>query len=243
MVITKKAVESDYYKEKIQWLLNNLNIWYKNITNYILAFIHKSIVNERPDFAPEHNERLEYLGDAVLELVITDALFKEFPNKDEWELTDIRSAIVRWTNLSKVARKLNFSEYLILGKWEEKTGWRSNDYILANTVEAFIWALYLDLGFTEVQKFILKNIYITLQDILQQNLTKDYKTIFQELSQAKFDITPHYEILEETWPDHNKNFKVGAFIWEKIYGKWNWTSKKKAQEQAAKEAYLKLINK
>jgi len=240
MVVTNKAIKWELEAKKISSLLEEIGIWYSNIENYILAFIHRSIVNERPDYTPEHNERLEFLWDAVLELVITDALFHKFPDKPEWDLTDIRSALVRWKNLAKIARKLNFKDYLFLWKWEEKTGWRENDYILANTVEAFIWAIYLDLGIDVARDFILTHIFSTLDEILENNLTKDFKTVFQEYSQSEFDITPHYTILSEQWPDHNKTFQVWAYIWEKQVWEWTWTSKKKAQEQAAKNAYLKL---
>lgn len=243
MVITKKAIEWEYEIKKITKLLKNLNINFNNISYYILSFIHKSIVNERLDYAPEHNERLEFLGDAVLELIITDKLFDDFPKKPEWELTDIRSAIVRWKNLSKIARKLNFQEYLFLWKWEEKTWWRDNDYILANTVESFIWAIYKDLWYKEAQNFILKNIYTSIDEILLKNLTKDYKTLFQEFAQAEYEVTPSYQLLNHTWPDHNKNFEVWVFLLEKQVWVGSWSSKKKAQEAAAASAYNKLFNK
>ena len=238
MVITKKAIFDEHYRKKSAKLLEKLGLEYNDISLYVLCFIHRSIVNERPDIAPEHNERLEFLGDAVLELVITDKLYHDFPEKPEWELTDIRSALVRWVNLAKVAKKLNFSEYLILWNWEEKTGWRENDYILANTVEALIWAIYLDLWFEKAKDFILTYIFSTLDEILQNNLTKDFKTLFQEYSQAEFEVTPSYKILSETWPDHNKTFEVWAYIWDKQVWKGVWSSKKKAQEEAAKIAYL-----
>jgi len=214
----------------------------QDIKVYILAFIHRSIVNERNDFAPEHNERLEFLWDAVLELVITHELFRNFPEKQEGEMTDMRSALVRWRNLSEVAKELNFQEYLYLWKWEEKSGGRHNDYILANTVEAFIWAVYIDAWFERAKQFILDNIYTTLNHILQNRLFKDYKTLLQEHIQAWSDITPHYTVLEDEWPDHNKSFLVWAYAWEKLIGKWRWTSKKKAQEQAAENAYNTIIS-
>ncbi len=243
MVITQKVTQNSIYIEKISNLTQKLNIKVKNISIYILAFIHRSIVNERPDFAPEHNERLEFLWDAVLELVITDILFKEFPEKPEWDLTDIRSALVRWKNLSLIARKLDFSQYLFLWNGEEKTWWRENDYILSNTVEAFIWAIYLDLWIDEVKKFILEHIYETLWNILEHNLTKDYKTIFQEHAQAVYEITPSYKLISDCWPDHHKTFEVWVWLWEENFWYGKWTSKKKAQENAAKNAYLKLTKK
>lgn len=243
MVITKKATEKEETKKQIGLLLERLDIKYVNISNYILAFIHRSIVNERPDFTPTHNERLEFLWDAVLELVITNNLYADFKDKQEWELTDMRSSLVRWRNLATIAKELKLSKYLFLWKWEELSWWRDNDYILANTLEAFLWALYLDLWFDAASDFIWKHIYSTLDDIMKNNFIKDYKTIIQELVQARFDITPVYKVLSESWPDHDKNFIIWIYMGEECIGKWNWTSKKKAQESAAENAFNNINNK
>lgn len=233
MVIRKKAIENEILIKKFHLLLNKLDIKYKKISFYILAFIHRSVVNEKPDYAPEHNERLEFLWDAVLELIITNNLYLDYNKKTEWELTDIRSAIVRWSNLAKVARKLNFSEYLLLWKWEELSWWRENDYLLANVVEALIWAIYLDLWIDIAKIFINKYIYTSINEIIKNNLIKDFKTILQEFAQAEYEITPYYNVLNEKWLDHSKTFEVWVFLWEKMIWKWIWTSKKKAQEKAA----------
>lgn len=243
MVVTKKAIDCEYQQSKIIKLLDSLWIKSNNIWIYIQAFIHKSIVNERTDYAPEHNERLEFLWDAVLELIITKRLYIDFPLKTEWELTDYRSTIVRWTNLANIATNLNFEEYLLLWKWEEKTWWRTNWYILANTLESFLWALYLDNWFEIVEEFAIKNIYSTLEEILKSSQIKDYKTLFQEFSQAEFEITPNYNLISDIWPDHNKNFEVGVYLWEKFVWVWFWSSKKKAQEKAAEDAFIKLSKK
>lgn len=240
MVATKKAIEDENQIKKIWVLLDSIWIKYNNPSHYILAFIHRSIVNEKADFAPEHNERLEFLWDAVLELSVTNNLFFDYPNKPEWVLTDIRSAIVRWKNLAKIARKLKLNEYLYLWKWEEKWWWRENDYLLANTVEALIWAIYIDLWFEEAKAFVDKNIYPSAKEIVEKNQTKDYKTIIQEISQARFDITPTYKVLDEEGLDHEKKFTVWIYFWEKLKWEWVGSSKKKAQEEAAKNAYLKL---
>lgn len=233
MIVKKKAIHSDILIEKFQKLLNILDIKYNDISHYILAFIHRSVVNERPDYTPEHNERLEFLWDAVLELVITQNLYIDYPKKTEWELTDIRSALVRWTNLAKTAKKLNFADYLVLWKWEELTWGRKNDYLLANVVEAMIWAIYIDLWIEQATKFINTNIYPFVNEIIEHNLVKDYKTTIQEFAQAKFEITPNYIVLSESWLDHDKTFEVWVYLWEKIIGRWIWSSKKKAQEKAA----------
>ena len=235
MVIRKKAIQNEALIEKFEKLLKTLEIDHKDISHYILAFIHRSVVNEKPDYTPEHNERLEFLGDAVLELVITNNLFKDYPKKTEWELTDIRSALVRWTNLSKTAKKLFFSDYLVLWKWEEMTWWRKNDYLLANVVEAMIWAIYIDLWLDVASGFINKYIYPSVTDILEHNMIKDYKTTIQEYAQAEYEVTPFYTVISESGLDHDKTFEVGVFLWDKLIWKWIWSSKKKAQEKAAED--------
>lgn len=240
MVITKKATQSELYQEKVWKLLDSLDISYDDITKFILAFIHRSIVNERNDFAPEHNERLEFLWDAVLELVITHRLYLDFPEKQEGEMTDMRSALVRGRNLAEIAKRLSFQEYLFLGKWEEKSGGRENDYILANTLESFIGAIYLDSWYEAARDFIEKHIYSTLEFILENKLFKDFKTLLQEHTQAHNDITPHYEVLDESGPDHNKNYLVWVFLKDKKIWEGSGSSKKKAQEKAAENAYLQI---
>ncbi len=239
MVIVKKAIENEEVKYKISSLLNFMNIKYKDLSIYILAFIHKSIVNERPDFAPVHNERLEFLWDAVLELVITNRLYRDYSEKNEWELTDIRSALVRWKNLARISRELCFNDYLLLWKWEEAGWWRENDYLLANTLESFLWAIYIDLWIDEATFFVEKYIYFTLKDIFDNNSFKDFKSLIQEYAQAVFDITPTYDVLEESGPDHDKNFNVWIYLKNIKIWEWSWSSKKKAQESAAKNAFEK----
>lgn len=239
MVPTKKLFENEMYINKIIKLLDLLDIVPNEFNNYLLAFVHRSLVNEKPDLSPEHNERLEFLWDAVLELVITSKLFQDYPKKPEWELTDYRSSIVKWKHLADVAKTLWFQTYLILWKWEE-LGWgRNNDYLLANCVEAFIGALYLDLWYEEAQKFILKHIYANLEWIIHNDLLKDYKSLLQEHAQRVFNITPEYKVLDESGFDHEKNYKSGVFLKELLIGSGNGSSKKKSQEEAAKDAFLK----
>lgn len=242
MVITQKATQNEQCKKRISELLLRLWLEISGIEHFILAFIHRSIVNERADYAPEHNERLEFLWDAVLELVITQKLFEDYPLRQEGEMTDMRSALVRGRNLSQVAKNLGFQEYLLLGKWEEKSWGRENDYILANTLEAFIGAIFLEFWIKIASDFIEKYIYTTLSGIEDQRLLKDYKTLLQEYTQAHKDITPHYEVLEENGPDHDKDFLVAVYLKTQQIGTWNGSSKKKAQEDAAKNAYITLTS-
>ena len=242
MVISQKAIQKPENREKIEKLLSSLEIQSENTELFILSFIHRSIVNERNDYAPEHNERLEFLWDAVLELSITQKLFDDFPEKPEGDMTDMRSALVRGRNLAAIAKTLDFQEYLFLGKGEEKSWWRENDYILANTFEAFLWALYLDAWFDRARDFIIKNVYSTLPHILENKLFKDFKTLLQEYAQAERDITPHYELLGEQWPDHDKVFLIGAFLEKEKIWEWTGSSKKKWQESAAENAYKFLLS-
>lgn len=238
MALTKRLFENEMYIDKISSLLQKLNIEANKLDNYLLAFVHRSLVNEKPDLSPIHNERLEFLWDAVLELAITSNLYKDYPNTPEWELTDMRSSIVKWKTLAEIAKKLSFQDHLILWKWEELSWWRNNEYLLANCVEAFIWAIYLDLWYDAAFDFVYKNIYLDLENILSSSNLKDYKSLLQEYTQRVFFITPEYRVLSESWLDHNKTFESWVFLWEVMIWKWTWWSKKKSQEDAAKNAYL-----
>lgn len=237
MVVSEKLIKNDFYIDKFSNILLELWIDFKNIEYYIQAFIHRSIINEKPDVG-DHNERLEFLWDAVLELVITERLFTDFPLKPEGELTDIRSALVRWRNLAIVSKSLNFQEYLFLWKWEHLWWGRENDYLLANVCESLIGAIYLDLWLEAAREFILTHIYTTLDSILENRLFKDYKSMIQEYAQATYSKTPSYEVLSDVWPDHDKVFTCWVFIWEDLVWTWTGSSKKKAQEQARENAYL-----
>ncbi len=224
------------FQEKLEKFLKLLKIPYKNISLYIQAFVHKSILNEKTTDFNESNERLEFFWDAVLELIITEFIFFLYPEKPEWELTDLRSAIVKWKNLALVSTKLKFQNYIILSKWELLAWWNENPYILANTLEAFLWALYIDLGYKQAKKFIEDNILSTLDEILKNKLYVDPKSYLQELIQSKHNITPIYEVLSESWQDHNKIYNIWVFFNDKQIWQWKWSSKKKAQKNAAENA-------
>ncbi len=204
------------------------------------AFIHKSFMNEYKGDDKSDNERLEFLGDAVLELAVTEYLFKTYSKSPEGELTNWRSALVKGKNLAKVANELNLGNYLYLSKGEEKSGGRKKNYILANTLEALIGALYLDKGYKIAHEFINKYILIKLEEILEEGLHIDAKSHFQELSQEEFDITPEYRLISESGPDHAKRFVMGAFLGDKNVGEGEGSSKQKAEEAAARNALLKV---
>ncbi len=222
------------FEERLEKLLISLEIPYTSKNAYVLPFIHRSILNEI-QFS-ESNERLEYLWDAVLELFITEALFLQFPEKPEGELTDIRSALVRWRNLASIAEWMGLQEYILLSRWEIQAGGNSNPYILANTFEALLGAVYLDAGFVFAKKFVQNHVLSTLDSILWASLHIDPKSHLQELTQALFWVTPEYNILEERWHDHEKQYRVGVYIEWKHIGTGEGTSKKKASIEAAKNA-------
>lgn len=233
---TPLRYDREEFESKVETLLSSLQILPKNKNLYILACIHRSVLNEAHIGYIESNERLEYLGDAVLELSVTEALFHEFSEKSEWELTDIRSALVRGRNLAQIASKLSFSHAIQLSRWESLADGQENPYILANTLEALIWALYLDQGFVVAKDFIIRHVYATLPVILEQWLYVDPKSYLQEFTQAIWWITPTYTVLNEEWADHNKNYIITASLGEVILGQGNGSSKKKWEQDAAENA-------
>lgn len=214
-------------------LLKKLSLKFNNPNLLNEAFTHKSYVNEVDDPNVKSNERLEFLGDAVLELVITKHIFQDFPDCEEGELTSMRSALVRGKNLSKVAKNLELGQYLILSKGEFNSKGQNKGYILANLVEAVIGAIYLDQGMAKAAEFILKNIYALLPEILKQNAHIDSKTKFQEVSQEKLSLTPEYKLIKEFGPDHSKKFTMGAFLGDELISEGTDSSKQKAEQIAA----------
>lgn len=203
------------------------------------AFVHRSYINENPKYHLEHNERLEFLGDAVLELIVTDYLYKTYSDKPEGDLTLWRAALVNSQNLSQLAGKLNMGDYLLLSRGEAKDIGRGRQYILANVFEALIGAIYLDQGYEQARKFIEKNLLPELKIIISQKLYRDAKSRFQEEAQERSGITPTYEVLKEWGPDHDKRFQVGVFLDKELYGAGEGASKQDAQQKAAEDALEK----
>lgn len=221
-------------------LEQKLQIYFKTPEVCRLAFIHKSFINEVSSNEVESNERLEFLGDAVLELVVTNFLFVKYPEMSEGELTPIRSALVRGTNLATVAQKLNLGQHLYLSKGEEASGGRQKEYILANLVEALIGAIYIDLGYEKAERFIYDHILNNVDEIITQKAHLDTKTYLQEKSQELESITPEYKLESEEGPDHNKEFTMGVYLNDKLIATGTGSSKQKAEQDAAKNAIEEL---
>lgn len=193
------------------------------------AFTHRSV-------GPQDNERLEFLGDAVLELIATDWLFYHYPDETEGVLTSYRSALVKRENLAQVARKINLGEYLRMSKGEARSGGREKDYLLANVVEAFIGALYVTAGMETTRVFVHRFIMTELANILAAGQHIDAKSELQEITQGSMGITPSYKVLSEEGKDHEKEFEIGVFLDEVQIGTGIGKSKKEAQMTAAMKA-------
>ena len=221
-------------------LEKNLNIKFSDRTLLRTALTHRSYLNEHPEYKGESNERLEFLGDAVLELTVSCYLFKSFPKLPEGQLTVLRSAIVSTKTLAKVAKSLNLGQFLFLAKGEEKGGGRSNTTLLANTVEAVIGAIFLDQGLEPVQNFIKEHILALLPQIIKSGAYKDPKSKLQEIVQGKFKNPPIYQVIKEEGPDHAKVFTVAVYVDSKKLGQGKGLSKQEAEEEAAQKALAKI---
>jgi len=223
-------------------LQKNLGIIFKDINLLKQALVHRSYLNEHPDFGMGHNERLEFLGDAVLEIVVTEFLYLNFQKTPEGDLTNWRAALVNTKMLYEVAKELGIEDYLYLSKGEARDkNKKSRHYIMANAVEALIGAMYLDQGMPIAKKFIERNFITKFDDILQSRAYLDPKSHFQEKAQELKGITPHYELVKEEGPDHAKIFTVGLYLDEKLISLAKGSSKQEAQEAAA-IAGLKKLN-
>jgi ribonuclease-3 len=222
-------------------LEKKLGFKFKNKDLLTQAFTHRSYINENPGFSLSHNERLEFLGDAVMELIVTEHLFKEFPEKAEGDLTNWRAALVNAKMLTSVAEDLGFNDFLLLSKGEAKEGGKARAYILANSFEALVGALYLDQGHKVTEDFIKNNLLVRLADIIKEGSYKDAKSKFQEAAQDKVSITPAYKVIKEWGPDHDKKFIVGVYLGQDVIAEGEGSSKQEAEEAAAK-AGLKIKN-
>lgn len=221
---------------KVQDLEALIGIEFKNKNLLKQALTHRSYLNEHHDCEVGHNERLEFLGDAVLEIIVTEFLYLNFSDKLEGELTNWRASLVNSKMLFQVAKELDFEKYLLLSKGESRDkNSKARQYILANSVEAIIGAIYLDQGIEATKKFVFNNIIKNLDDIVRRKAYLDPKSRFQELSQDICGITPSYKLIKEEGPDHAKKFTIGLFLEEELVSVGEGASKQEAQINAAEK--------
>ncbi len=213
-----------------------INIIFRNKAILKQAFVHRSYINENKSSGLEHNERLEFLGDAVLELVVTDYLYNKYPTKPEGDLTAYRSSLVNSNTLSVAASKLEVNNFLLLSKGEAKDTGRARQYILANAFEAIIGAIYVDQGYDVAKKFISEHIFDLIDDIVEKGTWIDAKSSFQEKAQEEVGITPLYKTTKEAGPDHNKQFTVGLYLNSDLISEGVGKSKQEAEQDAARKA-------
>ncbi|MFT7644617.1 MAG: ribonuclease-3 [Candidatus Paceibacteria bacterium] len=218
---------------KLQTLLE---VKFTDTTVLLSAVTHRSYLNEHREATWEHNERLEFLGDAVLELVTTDFLFNKYPDKPEGELTAVRASLVNTVSLSAASERLGINEYLLMSKGEAKDVGRARQYILANAFEACIGAIYIDQGYEKAKEFIAGRLFPMTDEIVSKKLWQDAKSRFQELSQDHESVTPRYETISQDGPDHDRVFTVGAYLKNQLVAEGNGRSKQEAEQQAAESA-------
>ena len=217
----------------IESLSNKIGVEFKNIELLRQAVTHRSYLNENREYTLDHNERLEFLGDAVLELIITEYLYNNYKNP-EGELTSWRSALVNGEMLAHVAQEIGVEKYLLMSRGEAKDTGRARQYLLANALEAIIGSIYLDQGYDVSKKFVLSHVAIKLQEILEKKLYLDPKSFFQEKAQENNKVTPSYRVVKEWGPDHDKHFIVGVFLADELIAEGEGNSKQEAQREAAR---------
>ena len=235
-----KIMEKSRVK-KLRELQNKISYKFKNLKLLNQALTHKSFTNERQSKAFRDNERLELLGDSVLDVIITHLLMERFPEYTEGDLSKARAAVVNERRLSSIARGLRLGDYLLLSKGEELTNGRDKDSILAGSFEAIVASIYLDRGFNRVLKVITRHFSSILTEEKNEGFYKDFKTQLQEYSQSFFKTTPKYVLTGESGPDHDKTFQINILINGRVFGKGLGKSKKEAEQKAAKEALDVLL--
>ena len=218
----------------------NLGVSFRQESLLEQAFVHLSYLNENPGFARPSNERLEFLGDAILNFIVTEKLYEEFPELPEGELTEIRASLVCRDTLAELASSLKLGDWLLLGRGEEANGGRAKASNLANAMEALIGALYLDQGLAKARRFILRQLKPELEKIKAGKITPNYKALVQELIQGQKRPTPVYRLVEATGPDHSKQFTAEILVQGEALGSGTGRSKKVAESQAARAAWEKL---
>ena len=227
--------------QSLTQLLTTLNLTPKNMHLVQNALVHRSYLNESSEYK-ESNERLEYLGDAVLELITSDYLYKTYPDYQEGMLTNIRAALVRTESLADVAISLDFPKLIMMSRGEAATGGTTNKSILADAFEAFLGAVYLDLGLGSVEQILRTHLFVRAEKVIEDGLYKDSKSFLQEVAQARFKATPEYNLISEAGPDHDKEFVMQVFINNNPYSQGSGKSKQAAQESAAKNTLEQILH-
>ena len=222
-------MEFSAFETKINYTFRNKNLLEQ-------AFTHRSYLNENREPGREHNERLEFLGDAVLELVVTEFLYTKYPEKPEGELTAYRAALVNTQSISLAASKLGMNDFLLLSRGESRDTGRARQIILANAFEAVIGAIYLDAGYEAAKNFIADQLFHKTDEVVAKRLWQDAKSRFQEIAQEKLGITPAYQLLDQSGPDHERQFVVGAYIGQEKIANGEGRSKQEAEQAAAEKA-------
>jgi len=217
-------------------LENIIGYDFKNKNLLTEALTHRSYLNEDTKWHLPHNERLEYLGDAVLELVVTEALFKNYPDAPEGRMTVLRAALVNYQILARIGGEIRLEEFILMSKGERGGSPKAKEVILANAMEALVGSLYLDGGIGAAQKFIDKFILSHLKEVLETGSYRDAKSELQELIQDKIKVTPSYKVLEETGPAHERQFKIGVYFGDDLIAEGRGASKQEGEVEAAKEA-------
>ncbi len=215
-----------------------IGVTFVDTMHLLTAITHRSYLNEHREAKQEHNERYEFLGDAILELVVTDFLFHKYPEKPEGELTAVRAALVNTVSLSDVATRMNINEYLLLSKGEAKDTGRARQYILANAFEALIGAIYLDQGYDAAKNFVAGHLFDKTETIVAKRLWQDPKSRLQEIAQEQVSITPNYATLDQAGPDHDRMFTVGVFLGQEKIAEGQGRSKQEAEQSAAEAAIV-----
>jgi len=203
---------------------------------FVRAFTHRSYLNEIKESKIRSNERLEFLGDAVLQFLSSEYLFKKYNEREEGDLTAFRASIVNTNSLAQESSRLNYGKFLLLSKGEEQTGGRERPYILANTFESVIGAIYLSTDIGTVRNFLNKNLFYKIDTIVQKGEYRDKKSLFQEKAQELKGVTPVYKVVKEWGPDHDKKFEVGVYLDKDCIATGKGRSKQKAESDAAKKA-------
>ncbi len=217
----------------------SIGVTFKDKKMLTVAFTHRSYLNENPNTGLEHNERLEFLGDAVLELIVTDFLYAKYKDEPEGMLTSYRAALVNATIIAEIALALGMNDFLLLSKGEAKDMGKARQYILANTFEALLGAIYLDQGYDTAEKFVKTYLLPRVDEIVSKKLWRDSKSLVQEMAQEHVGVTPAYRVIQESGPDHDKHFVIGIFFGDEQIAEGKGKSKQEGEQQAAEAALVK----